>query len=505
MSTEKPKHSWPMARFRRRRPIRRGMAVVVVLGLLSITLALSYSMLRTQVTCVQIQSNSLRRSKAQLAAMTGIQTALQAMSQPDWAGVGVPVVGSVSNTDSYAVTVETGDPSLDPSQPDYDEYPYRVTLTSTGTARDPANPNQQSIHRTRVIVQLVRRKLADPPPGWSQVLPYTLYQWSNHNIDYELPARIQGPCFLQGRLQLCRHYPDGDARSQYLGDLESMRAVGLPDHRPFDGPLYLPFSRNPDRSLLVRELNLSVNNVSARNSRPFSHPGNVESYRLYPGGQEYRAQPLSSVLKNTTLGTDVETNPLGVYTRRGSLLVRQNVTVRGYLLTWGGHSGTDIYVDGKNVSFRAVRLPHLAGDSTTYQLPAVAAADDIYFFDKTHASIEGAVYAEDDYEVLGDYLDVQIRLQGKLVCSELEIQRKRSWDRLEWRDALEEFEDQNKIRYFPQWIQKHKGLASDPLITVKPDPNGVVHHWPDWDQPIFVPHPNDGGLRWEVIQWKDGT
>ncbi len=498
-------HYHVLAMLRRRTAKHRGMAVVVVIGLLSITLALSYSMLRTQVTCVQIQSNSLRRSDAQLAAMAGIQAALRSMSQPDWAGVGVPVVGSVSKTDSYTVTVETGDASLDPSHPDYDEYPYRVTLISTGTARDPANPNQQSIHRLRVVVQLVRRKLADSPSGWSQVLPYTVYQWSSRHVDYELPARIQGPCYLQGRLWLCHHYPNGDAEGQYLGDLERMRAAGFPDHRPFDGPLYMPFSRNPNRSSLVNDLNLSVNNIPARNKQPFSHPGNIQVYRLYPGGQEYQTESLSSVVKNAALENDVLTNPLGVYTRGGSLQVRDNVSVQGFLLTWGGHSGTDIYVDGKNIKFQAVQLPPLAGDSNTYQLPAVAAGDDIYVFDKANASIKGAVYAGDDYDILSDHKDVQIHVRGKLVCGELEFHRKRKWDRFDWDDALEDFEDQHSIPYFPQWLEKHKGLASNPLVTVQPDSDGVVHHWPDWNQPIFVPHPDDGGLRWEVVEWTDGT
>lgn len=481
------------------------MAVVIVIGLLSITLALSYSMLRTQVTCVQIQSNSVRRSSAQMAAIAGVQATLHAMSQPDWAGVGVPVVGNVSDTDSYSVTVETGDPSLDPSHPEYDEYPYRVTLISTGSAQDPVNPSQESIHQLHVVVQLVRRKLADPPSGSSQVLPYTVYQWSHHQVEYELPARIEGPCYLQGRLRLCHHYPDADAKSQYLGDLEQMRASGLPDHRPFDGPLYLPYSRNPDLSLLANELNLPVNNVSAGNSPPFSHPGHISHYRLYPGGQEYQAQRLSWLLRDETLERDALVNPLGLYTRHGGLLVGRNVTVRGTLVTWGGHIGTDISMGGNNITFEAVQLPPLAGDSSTYQLPAIAAGDDIRVYSHTHASISGAVYARDDYEITSNHGNVQIHLQGKLVCGDLEIQRKWSWHRLNWRRAMDDFEDQNSIAYLPQWIEEHKGLASDPLVTIQPDSNGVVHHWPDWSQPIFVPHPDDGGLRWEVIEWKDGT
>jgi len=479
------------------------MAMVVVLGLLSITLALSYSMLRTQVNCVQIQSNSLRRSSAKMAAMAGIQAALRSISEPDWAGVDVPVTGNLSNSESYSVTIETGDASLTPSHPDYAEFPYRLTLLSTGLAQDTVDSNQQSTHQLRVVVQLVRRKLADPPSGWSQVVPYTVYQWSSRNVDYELPVRIEGPSYLQGRLRLCHRYPDGDAKSQYLGDLETMRTAGHPDHRPFDGPLYLPFSRNPDRSLLVNELNLSVNNITASSSAPFSHPGEISTYRLYPGGQEYQPQSLSSSLSNATLGPDPETNPLGVYARRGTLRVRDNVTVRGLLLTWGSDSGTDVYVDGDNITFEPLQIPPLVDDSNTYELPAVAAKDDFYVFNHTSGSVQGVVYVGDDYEILSNYTDIQFHLAGKLVCGELEFQQHDTWDDLNWNSALNQFEDQSAIPYFPQWVEQHRGLAPDPVVTVKPDTSGVVHHWHDWTEPLFVPHPDDGGLRWEVIDWRD--
>jgi len=479
------------------------MAVIVVLGLLSITLALSYSMLRTQVNCIQIQSNSLRRSSSHMAAMAGIQVALRSIGEPDWAGVGVPVTGNLSDTESYSVTIETGDASLTSSHPDYAEYPYRLTLVSTGLAQDPVDSNQQSTHQLRVVVQLVRRKLADPPSGWSQVVPYTVYQWSSRTVDYELPARIEGSCYLQGRLRLCNRYPDGSAKSQYLGDLELMRTSGFPDHRPFDGPLYLPFSRNRNRSLLVNELNLSVNNIPARNSPPFSHPGEISTYRLYPGGQEYQPQALSWSLSDRTLGPDPETNPLGIYSRRGTVRIRDNVTVRGMLVTWGSGSSTDVYVDGDNISIEAVQLPPLVDESSTYELPAVAAKDDIYVFNHSSGSIQGVVYTGDDYEILSNYTDVQLHLVGKLVCGELEFQRHRTWDHLNWNSALNDFEDQSAIPYFPQWVEQNRGLAPDPTVTVKPDTSGVVHHWHDWTQPLFVPHPDDGGLRWEVIDWRD--
>ena len=88
-----------------------------------------------------------------------------------------------------------------------------------------------------------------------------------------------------------------------------------------------------------------------------------------------------------------------------------------------------------------------------------------------------------------------------MFLGELEFHRNRSWECFDWNDALEDFKNQHTIPYFPQWVEKYNGLASDPLVTVQPDSDGVVHHWPDWNQPIFVPHPDDGGLRWEVIEW----
>jgi hypothetical protein len=63
------------------------MTVIVVLGVISITLALSYAMLRSQVTSVQIQSNLDRRNAARQAAYAGVSAALRAMHQSSWGGV----------------------------------------------------------------------------------------------------------------------------------------------------------------------------------------------------------------------------------------------------------------------------------------------------------------------------------------------------------------------------------------------------------------------------------
>jgi hypothetical protein len=34
-------------------------------------------------------------------------------------------------------------------------------------------------------------------------------------------------------------------------------------------------------------------------------------------------------------------------------------------------------------------------------------------------------------------------------------------------------------------------------------PDGVKNHLPDFSQPIYVPHPDDGQLLWDVIRWTE--
>ena len=59
----------------------------------------------------------------------------------------------------YEVTFSTGDPLLLPGNANYAEYPYRLTITSTGYAEDPSDPDMRAIHRVRSVVQLARRQM----------------------------------------------------------------------------------------------------------------------------------------------------------------------------------------------------------------------------------------------------------------------------------------------------------------------------------------------------------
>jgi hypothetical protein len=480
------------------------VAVVVVLALLAITLALSYSVIRSQVTAVQLSQNWQRYGDARHVARAGIHAALRSMSAANWAGVTVPLNGSPSSSESYTVSYQTGDSTLTAASADYVEYPYRVTITSLGTTVDPLHPSQQSTYRIRIVARLVPRQLAPAPAGWSTVAPYTAYQWQNRSVTIELPARIEGPFRFQGALELCGDYPSGSSRSQYLADLNRMRLVGRPDQRPFSGPLSFPFSRTGDRSVLQTELALQIQDVPSDRSMPFSGPGCINAYRLYPGGMTYQPQSINASLSNQTLGPDPLSNPLGIYQRNGRVELGDNVTIQGFVVAWGSGGLKDVHVVGANVNLQGVTLPAVVGDSNTYRLPAVAAADDVRVY-AGPCSIRGTVYAEDVFSVPQTYGYIRSHILGKLVCGELKLLGNVPWDNLDWTTALSQFQQQSQVTFYPDWLQQKRFISPEPVVTVNSDAAGVVQHWPDWTQPIFVPHPSDGGLRWEVVTWQEGV
>ncbi|HRX80489.1 MAG TPA: hypothetical protein P5307_15575, partial [Pirellulaceae bacterium] len=59
--------------------------------------------------------------------------------------------------------------------------------------------------------------------------------------------------------------------------------------------------------------------------------------------------------------------------------------------------------------------------------------------------------------------------------------------------------------YFPTWPQTNHALDYQPKLTIQPDPSSVSYHWHDWSKPLFEAHPDDGGLRWDLLEWQDGN
>src|SRR3982750_4035209 len=110
--------STPSSRRRPPRSLRpRGMAIVLVLGILAMTLAISYATLRGQATTAELARNKNRGSNARVAAQSGLAAALQKMSSDNWSGISSTLRSNVTNNAWYQVTFTTGDSKLASTDP----------------------------------------------------------------------------------------------------------------------------------------------------------------------------------------------------------------------------------------------------------------------------------------------------------------------------------------------------------------------------------------------------
>ncbi|MFH1919678.1 MAG: hypothetical protein ABIP48_07345 [Planctomycetota bacterium] len=482
---------------------RRGVTVLVVMLLIAITLGLSYAVVRSQMTALQIQRNADVRLSARRAAVTGLTMGLKKMQTGAWcdgAGVNMTLAGSVGDYESYEVAYAVGDPSL---ATDDLENAYRITLLSTGTATDPSDAARTATHQARAVVRLVPRALYDEPTDWATMQQYTVYQSKNDSFEIDIPCRLEGPIRVQGKLMIATHYPDNNnAWLRYLGDLNAMRLDGLPDYRPFNGPVDIPFlvQAGVDLSALTGELGVTANNTPvSETAADWALPVNYTDYQLYPGGPIYTVPWVGTTLENVTLEPDPSTNPLGLYYRDGDITIRNNVTIRGTLF-----SKHDVRIEGTNVHFEPVELPALYGSQTPVRLPAVTCNK---FTVKSTAggSLTGLAAVFADYSVEKSSDTVQFALTGRLIARQLFIKERQPWETVIWGDRYTDFMAQFPVvPYFPVWMAGWgQGYNPQPLITIKPDASPIAYHWKKPYDPVYVPHPDDDGLRWDLLVWTD--
>ena len=335
---------------RRRR--NRGMAILLVLGLMAVTLAVSYATLRGQGITSELSRNNSRALDARAAAKSGLAAALRKISEDGWAGVNAPFSANVTNNSWYEVSFTTGDTKLLPGDTNYSEWPFRVTITSKGYASDPTNTAVRSTHESRGVVQLLRRAIQAEPSNWSTLTNSTVYQWGNFTTVVQVPVRISGSASILGPLSLCPDYPTNSgsgigANNQYLQDLNLRILTGKPDHRPLPNPLSIALSRQDSNTItkLTTRLGLVLLDNTAATTDPLTHPGDVSTYRLYPGAARLTTfRSLRARLATRRTGPNPATNPLGVFRCAGSLDVSNNVTLTGTIITSG--ASPDITVTG---------------------------------------------------------------------------------------------------------------------------------------------------------------
>ncbi len=206
---------------------RRGVAIVVVLGLISIALALSYTMMRAQGTTLKIQENSRRQADARQAAQSGLAAGLGQLHRSDWKGVGTTLTGRLNDSESYTVEYSAGDGRLSPTHAEFADLPYRVTLKVTGYATA-FDGGATSTHRIVAVARLVPTALSATSPDWSHMQQFTVYQWTNANFTVDIPSHIEGAVWTQGPVRVSGTYPNTRAGALPLPRRPERHAPGGP-------------------------------------------------------------------------------------------------------------------------------------------------------------------------------------------------------------------------------------------------------------------------------------
>ena len=503
---------------KRRTPRRRGMAVVVVLGLLAITLALSYSMMRAQSMTLLVERNVSRNTLAEDAADAALSLAIARIHESSWQGVDVPLRGDLGNHCSYEVTFTTGDSLLTASSPNYSDFPYRLTITAVGKAADPRDA-QIEVRRTRTaVLSLRRRAIASAPSNWSLVQNHSIFQWGTGTSSIHVPFESKGnTCFL-GQLRICPSYPSTtSSRQRYLYDLNQMRLAGLPDYRPLQSTVRLTSRTTSDnRALVESQLGLStITDTTTSTSSPVSLPSSVSTYRLYAGGKSYTIPTIQSLYGSTisgrTLEADVATNPLGVFRSSGYLGLSNNVTIRGTVISTG--TSDDLAIVGTNVELAPPKLPRLENDTSDRKLAAALVRDDLVIYSGSQSTVRGLAMVWDDFDLKGANSTSRFQLEGHLAASTVQFGGRADWllSSTLWSIYQTLFNLQNTsppgpttIPYFPAYLEAAIGMTVEPTLTVEPNSDGVLDHWHDFSQPLFVPASGDSGLLWNLVRIEDG-
>ncbi|GIW92502.1 MAG: hypothetical protein KatS3mg110_0543 [Pirellulaceae bacterium] len=715
---------------------RPGMAVLLVLMMVAMTLAVAFAVSRVQTTALFVDRNHRLRADARTAAHIGMSIALRTIHTASWAGVGSSLSGSIGSNSSYQVTFQAGDPQLTSSHPDYPKLPYRVTITSVGTAVDEADSRVQSSHTITAVVELVPQATTAWPSDWNQVQAHQVYQWADVPVLVELPVQWSGSIWTQGSVSFAPSYPTDDsfpffghldevavfnkalsdfdllliqlaaalpgtnvaqailnrgplaywrldepagasvaadaknfqpgkyfgakpgqtqvpfgssagsayfdgfndavdcgnfnvttsqltllcwyrvqqflnkndmylvgkalnddtkkhlwslmldtkgksgdwklkavitttsgtktltggtltsgqwyfaalvydgakirlylnglevanashsgtlladsqarvfigdcapdsARARLLRDCWAMAQAGQGDWRSLIGTWKAPSGKLPAETvaLLQDDLRASVQNITVNTSAPVIIGAPITGYRLYPGGVTYMVPAVGSVLSNTTLAADPQSNPLGIFRTTGSIELQDNVTIRGTLLV---ASGGSVKLKGKNINWEPILLPLVDGESRARRLPALVSPATLEIEPGAqNGFIRGAIVTGDQFRfaAASDFSN-SLQILGRLVAKQISCEKRSNWptDASTWQNYCRDFLSQTQTAYFPLWLKNYRSLRPEPQLVIAPDPSGSTDHWPDWMQPIFVIASGKSGLRWNVIRWNE--
>lgn len=505
----------------------------MVLGMLSVTLVVSYMLFRSQVAAQQLQENANLPTIAQHGALTAYAAALRKMHQNDWGGADSSYSGTINNTmnstttvgnngngkentttnttnptgitQAYSVTYATGDSSL---AADDAKQPWRVTVTVKNTAVDLARPTVTATKQVRAVVELIPMALNTAPTTFNNAKNYTVYQYAQAEFQVQYPCRVQGANRLMGNLRLCDAYPNNSttAANRYMSDLTAMQA-SYGDLRPLNGPIYLPTSRTSSSILtqLSNNMGVSYSNISTGNANDWPTPSLLTSYQLYPGGKTYQASAISNSVSNATYAPNMTTNPLGVFYNTSAIQLGANVSITGTLVT----TNKVQFLTGSRATVQAHSLPPLDGSTTPVQLPAIIATNNVELQSGAKATIRGLVATFANFDVQSGTINTSLDLQGRVITQGFYLRSRTEWinGNTWWSILWALF--QNAISngtagtpYYPIYVQA-AGNNPTPVLTAKPETSSIQYTWLGSNKSVFVPASGDPGLRWKVISIDD--
>ncbi len=508
---------------RAKRSPRRGLALILILGMLAITIAVSYALMRSQVQSTLLQTNSQTNSLARQAAEAGLNRAIRKISVDDWGGVGTTLTGNVDSQSSYSVTHTAGDASLAPGDANYSELPFRVTVTSTGTAWVNDDVTLPTTHTMTAVLQLVRRALntTATPALWNSMNGYTCFQWNSSatvwNVDVNAPIQFQGANCFMGKLNLQKLSIDptltnSNSRTQYLNDLLSKYVQTGVDYRHFTSDVTLSTGRQ-DASVSTDLTKLGVGKVDIAplSAVPVTYTNAPTTYQLYAGGPTYSVPNLVGVFGSNptgqTIGASTATNPLGIYQAGGTVSFKSGTNFTGVLFSDG--TSDEIRLDGTGVEINGLNLPALSGSSTVYQLPASMARNNMVIKSNSSSQVQGLVMTWTNFVIDSGSQNTSFQLQGRLFSEDLDIAARTEWTAVlaaNWLLQYNLFQIQKAtgVKYYPDWMDASSyNLQAPPLIKFQP-PSGVTYHWPNWSQPIYSKAAGDTYHRWDIVSRKDG-
>jgi len=398
-------------------PARRGVALVVVMMVLTMAMAVAYSLSATQATLLMTSNNTLRKDLALQAAQAGAAVALEKMQSADWGGrsqvLARNLTSDTSGSSAYSVTYEeVTNSELGTGSEDAHLH---LKIVSIGTWTSATDAEHQSEQRVEVIVRLAPRLPSNPnsetpndlspnPGDYDEIQQHTLFaEGGSNSLVLEPGERIDGRIWLKDRLRLYHDPSWSDTVLDACFDSVGRKwGRSTPASHPHPLAGHITFYDTPASSVTAElsRLNVSWTQTNQRLRIPSIDFSDWTSYRLYDGGPVYQAESVRNILYNTQLRPS-ESNPLGIFYRSGDIYLADNVIIQGTLL-----SSDTIYCYGNDISITSYdgtdsnHQALISAESAWPRLPALV-AHRILFDRDNQTVIEGAIVAKDKIEGAG--------------------------------------------------------------------------------------------------------